>query len=635
MGKTSRPGHDSTDPNISSPDTFVGPDPTAVDDEPATSGPAGDSDLPPPRRGKAVHLKPDHDAPTGSEDATAVAQNPLAARRPRARKPQGRLIVITGKEEGRVIDLRAGSIVLGRSSECDVTLLDIQVSRRHLEVTTRNGVVSIRDLGSGNGTFLNEDQVTETELNDGDEIALGDHVLRYEAEKTVTAVAPKAGGKQRRSGAGGAGVPPVDVVRRARQKRTKGDDGSKGKKIAVAAVAVAGVVAAAVFVLQPETDTPQEVGPSDAEVASREFGLGMTKFREADYEEALERFEAAMENNPEHREAQRYIVATRREIAAREDIAEGEKLLAGGNFEEARRAFGRVDPESLRHGEAQAALERVDEAEWRSVLAKADELFEEENLDEAEETYRQVLTMVSDQEDALRGLESIQEIRDRARQTTAAQREAARRAQQRRAAEQQRREQERVRQALASAQALFEQAEFDRALAAFMELQQSSNPAISGPAGEKANALRSFHPAYERGMSAADNRQVEQAISQLSRAERHARAIKANGNIHRSVLERLTDMYSLQARVAFNGRRFAIAYDNWSKALDMNPNHEQAKRGMAELLRLGEEIYLEAYMVRTLNREEAARKFRQVIAMTPPDSQPHIRSKERLEEIQR
>ncbi len=53
----------------------------------------------------------------------------------------------------------------------------VYVSRKHAKITEADGVYSISDMGSSNGTYVLQDdefkKVDETELNDGDEIALG------------------------------------------------------------------------------------------------------------------------------------------------------------------------------------------------------------------------------------------------------------------------------------------------------------------------------------------------------------------------------------------------------------------------------------------------------------------------------
>ena len=74
----------------------------------------------------------------------------------------------------QTIDVPAdGALVVGRAATSDVPIYDPTISRRHAEVTMGASGVSIRDLGSSNGTFLNGSRVMEAEAVDGDVLAFG------------------------------------------------------------------------------------------------------------------------------------------------------------------------------------------------------------------------------------------------------------------------------------------------------------------------------------------------------------------------------------------------------------------------------------------------------------------------------
>ena len=70
---------------------------------------------------------------------------------------------------------------IGRLPECEVTLLDPNVSRRHAEIHQRGNGFAIVDLGSTNGCTVNGVRVTERELRDGDEIGIGNLRLTFQA----------------------------------------------------------------------------------------------------------------------------------------------------------------------------------------------------------------------------------------------------------------------------------------------------------------------------------------------------------------------------------------------------------------------------------------------------------------------
>lgn len=71
---------------------------------------------------------------------------------------------------GRVYPLRSPTLV-GRSSECDISLAIAHLSRRHARLHVQNGLLYVKDLGSANGTYLNGVRVSEARVRRGDELS--------------------------------------------------------------------------------------------------------------------------------------------------------------------------------------------------------------------------------------------------------------------------------------------------------------------------------------------------------------------------------------------------------------------------------------------------------------------------------
>jgi pSer/pThr/pTyr-binding forkhead associated (FHA) protein len=91
---------------------------------------------------------------------------------------QGRLIITSGPQEGQVIPLLLKEIVIGRavsSATWEISLQDPSVSRPHARLERKDNVWIIHDTGSANGTFVNDQQVTERGrvLRDGDVLTFG------------------------------------------------------------------------------------------------------------------------------------------------------------------------------------------------------------------------------------------------------------------------------------------------------------------------------------------------------------------------------------------------------------------------------------------------------------------------------
>lgn len=77
--------------------------------------------------------------------------------------------------------LGAEPVVFGRMPECDITLNDTNVSRRHAEIRATGDTFVLVDLGSTNGSKVNGIRVAERELADGDELTFGNIRLVFQA----------------------------------------------------------------------------------------------------------------------------------------------------------------------------------------------------------------------------------------------------------------------------------------------------------------------------------------------------------------------------------------------------------------------------------------------------------------------
>jgi hypothetical protein len=71
-------------------------------------------------------------------------------------------------------------LLVGRHPRCDVVLADPSVSRRHAQITLRDGVWVIQDLASTNGTSVNGAWVGRTALHAGDIVTLGSQSIQVD-----------------------------------------------------------------------------------------------------------------------------------------------------------------------------------------------------------------------------------------------------------------------------------------------------------------------------------------------------------------------------------------------------------------------------------------------------------------------
>jgi diguanylate cyclase (GGDEF)-like protein len=98
------------------------------------------------------------------------------------------LVVIYGLDLGRKFDLTREETLIGRSSKADIQIDQESVSRNHAGITNTREGVRIRDLGSTNGTFINDDLVEGTrDLRNGDLVKIGRTIFKFIAGGNIEA----------------------------------------------------------------------------------------------------------------------------------------------------------------------------------------------------------------------------------------------------------------------------------------------------------------------------------------------------------------------------------------------------------------------------------------------------------------
>src|SRR6476646_7076401 len=99
-----------------------------------------------------------------------------------AEKPVGKdacLVVIYGLELGRKYNLENANIIIGRSSKSDVQVAQESVSRNHAKIINTGKSMILRDLGSTNGTYVNDQLIDEYVLRDGDLMKIGRTIFKF------------------------------------------------------------------------------------------------------------------------------------------------------------------------------------------------------------------------------------------------------------------------------------------------------------------------------------------------------------------------------------------------------------------------------------------------------------------------
>ncbi len=119
------------------------------------------------------------------------------------------LVIKAGPDEGKIIPLGMETIFVGREQGVGLTISDPEISRKHAQFSYQGGQYVVQDLGSTNGTFVNNQRLTGPYvLHPGELIYFGEHVaLQFEAvniDPDATVV-----GRRKQSAAAPAGTAPA------------------------------------------------------------------------------------------------------------------------------------------------------------------------------------------------------------------------------------------------------------------------------------------------------------------------------------------------------------------------------------------------------------------------------------------
>jgi len=95
-----------------------------------------------------------------------------------------RLVILTGRHRGARLNLPEKTVTVGRDEGVGVRLNTSEVSRQHCTLCVTGNEIRVRDLGSSNGTFINDQEVTEEALlKPGDVLRIGPMKFQMETQR--------------------------------------------------------------------------------------------------------------------------------------------------------------------------------------------------------------------------------------------------------------------------------------------------------------------------------------------------------------------------------------------------------------------------------------------------------------------
>ena len=101
-----------------------------------------------------------------------------------------RLVMFKRNGQRRDFPLQDGATIIGRGVECALRVPLLNVSREHCELAKGEGELRVKDLASSNGTYVNNQRVTEAALHAGDHLTVGPVVLTVQIDGVPEEITP-------------------------------------------------------------------------------------------------------------------------------------------------------------------------------------------------------------------------------------------------------------------------------------------------------------------------------------------------------------------------------------------------------------------------------------------------------------
>src|SRR3982751_3793695 len=119
------------------------------------------------------------------------------------------LRILNGSLESQEIELTPDPMTVGRATACNIRIADGGVSSKHAKIWCEDGQYFLMDMGSTNGTFVNDKDVDREQLSDGDVITFGMTKAAFTGDKPRAVATPSRAAPASRAGASARGAAPA------------------------------------------------------------------------------------------------------------------------------------------------------------------------------------------------------------------------------------------------------------------------------------------------------------------------------------------------------------------------------------------------------------------------------------------
>nr|WP_317987901.1 FHA domain-containing protein [Hyalangium gracile] len=531
-----------------------------------------------------------------------------------------KLVVTAGPKAGEEFNLEDEEYVVGRSTDNPICIQDSSVSRKHIMLRRVGSGWTVSDLGSGNGTLVNGEPITdETVLGNGDVITMGDSEVTFsDVANSTMMVAITPGPSRPRPAASGAAPPRPGRSERVRPGRTMAKPvdpaAQKKKKLMVVAAGVLVLFAGAGLVVVQMRRTAMEQAQQLArlEEIKREqelaaiFEDAKKQIREGKWIEAKARLTELQSRDPERGGLQDYLERVDREIPNQQHVAAAQAALAEKKLGLAKVELDKVSQDTTMF-DLVAKLKRQLQDTADAQTKEARGLLDGKQLDPAKAITDDVLAAFPESRDArLINDEAARLIK--VRDTPVAPPPPPPTA-----------------------------PPWEQAVARFVDADVSGAVALlnaciakSPKCKELLKDITEFNNLYKK-LEDLDAK----GLARLLALDKDISGSRGPSKMARNAGTRAANIFYKSASAAKASGQWARAVEFAKRTLQADPSNAGASNILSDLRGKAKDIYLLAYAQKDANPEEAIQKFKEVIAMTPSDDETHQKAQKWLADLSR
>lgn len=573
------------------------------------------------------------------------------------------LEIIEGPDRGRRKRFQGVRMVIGRGVDCELTLGDQSVSRRHVELVYggESGMM-LRDLVSGNGTRVNDERVEEVRLNHDDVITIGRTSIRFvdelerirrKRQEEEEAERKEKEEAERRAQEEEARKKAEEEEEAARKKAEEeaaaaaaADAEAKEKEAAKALppkppprdplrLMVAGVlvlvlafVGGGVLFLKRGSSEPAPLTQKQIR-AQTLLQEARNSFRRGDYAEAVDLAEQADGLAP-GMDAENFLAAARKELSIVKAFDEVRALMGAFEFAKARELLTSTPPgTAAKTAEARVKLEdELAKAELAYQVKQVEAALEARDVSTAHmlisrlPTDRQppFLARVAELESVLAQEAVDAELQENNRRAAAARQAKAQR-------------EAFVLAAFSPVQQRFDAGDYARAVLECDRVieQHAADKEIR----ERARLLKKLIPQFERVYQDAQRKVSSNALESAARPLRSAadlyRQIGFKGAVGETIRGQLVQSSVVAGKAALARKDLPGAAGFFQEAMRLDPEDPRAREGQAALQSRLEDVYRQAYMQRDRDPERSMETFRMISELAAEGSVLKIQAQEQLQ----